>query len=222
MMKRHYKITRIIVCLITLIPLSSCATFRTNLDQACVEQFASSYPAPESSRFILPWKVGESYTLTQGNCTLESHNKVDKQHMAFDFKMPIGTAVHAVEDGRIALVITDYKDTLDNGFLEANHIGIEHEGGIITWYMHLKHDGSVVKVDDEVSRGDVIGYSGNTGSSAYPHLHFYAQQLTEECHNAETKTANLALCPTIPISFLNVSPSKTVLEEFVSYTALPY
>ena len=60
------------------------------------------------------------------------------------------------------------------------------------------------------------------GNSAYPHLHLYAQQITEECHDAENKTAKLELCPVIPISFKNASPNNTVLKEFETYMALPY
>jgi len=202
--------------------LQSCTTFRTHIDQACASRFADKYSMPQKSRFILPWKVGESFTLTQGNCTLESHNFDQKQHMSFDFRMPIGTPIVAIDDGRVVWVVESFKDNVDNDFSQANLIGIEHEGGVLSWYMHLKFQGATVGVGDDVLQGDVIGYSGNTGSSAYPHLHLYAQQLTEECHDAENHTAKLELCPVIPISFKNVSPSIAVLREFKVYTALPY
>lgn len=142
--------------------------------------------------------------------------------MSFDFKMPMGTPVHAIADGRVAAVIEHYKDHTDMGFSQANLIGIEHEGGVVSWYMHLKHKGVIVDVDDKVMRGDVIGYSGNTGNSAYPHLHIYAQQITKECHDPENRTARLELCPPIPISFFNASPNDTVLREWEMYTAEPY
>jgi len=182
----------------------------------------NEYSSPQESRFVLPWKIGESYTLTQGNCTLESHNLAGKQHMAFDFRMPIGTPILAIADGRIAMVVESFKDNNDNDFSQANLIGIEHEGGILSWYAHLKLKGVIVEVDDKVSQGDVIGYSGNTGESAYPHLHLYAQQLTEECFNAERHSVKLERCPQVPISFKNASPSEAVLTEFVTYTALTY
>ena len=93
--------------------------------------------------------------------------------MSFDFKMPIGTPILAADDGRVFIVVEQFRDNIDKGFSEANLIGIEHRGGILTWYTHLSFEGSIVQVDDQVSQGEVIGYSGNTGDSSYPHLHFF-------------------------------------------------
>lgn len=142
--------------------------------------------------------------------------------MSYDFKMPIGTPVLAADEGRVFLVVEQFKDNIDDEFSEANLIGIEHSGGTLTWYAHLTYEGSTVQVDDQVVQGQVIGYSGNTGASSYPHLHFSAQQIIEECHDAEAKTADLGLCPQAPISFRNASPGNPVLKEWVKYTALSY
>jgi len=213
------------VVLLTVVILSllqSCAVFRSDIDNDCVNQFASQYPDPNESRFTLPWNTGKSFMLTQGNCTFESHSLAGDQHMSFDFKMPIGTPILAVDDGRVILVIEQYRDNIDRGFGEANIIGIEHSAGVLTWYVHIMFDGSRVQVDDNVLRGEVIGYSGNTGDSSYPHLHFFAQQLTEHCHDAQARTARLEQCPQIPVSFSNVGPADAVLKEWVTYTAMPY
>lgn len=215
------KIIQFCTVLLVLFILQSCTAFRTHIDKACANQFADKYSDPQNSRFILPWKTGESYQLTQGNCTLESHNLKAQQHMAFDFKMPIGTAIHASDDGRVAVVIENFRDNIDDKYHQANLIGLEHESGILTWYAHLMLNGAVVEVDDKVKKGQLIGYSGNTGDSAYPHLHFYAQQLTKECHDAENRTAKLELCPLIPVSFQNAQPNDRILKEWQRYTAHP-
>lgn len=47
---------------------------------------------------------------------------------------------------------------------------LEHENGIQTRYAHLAK--TVVKAGDEIKKGDVIGYLGNTGISTGPHLHY--------------------------------------------------
>ena len=221
-MNQITKANSLVIVLFSLLVVQSCATIRTHIDENCVAVFASEYPLPQDSRFILPWQVGESYQLTQGNCTSESHSVSAKQHMAFDFKMPIGTTLVAVDAGRVFAVVEQFKDGTDDRADETNFIGIEHKGGFLSWYAHLTLNGALVKVGDQVSQGDVIGSSGDTGNSAYPHLHFYVQQLNSECHDAETKTADFALCPQVPVSFSNASPGHAVLEEWVSYTALPY
>ena len=217
---RHKATIVLTVVLMSLV--QSCAVFRSNIDESCVDRFADQYPAPQESRFVLPWHIGQRFKLTQGNCTFESHSLSNKQHMSFDFKMPIGTPILAADDGRVFIVVEQFKDNIDSDFDEANYVGVEHDGGILTWYMHLTFEGSLVQVDDQVSRGETIAYSGNTGDSSYPHLHFFAQQIIEECHNAEARTADLALCPQVPISFSNASPGDAVLKEWETYTALPY
>jgi murein DD-endopeptidase MepM/ murein hydrolase activator NlpD len=54
----------------------------------------------------------------------------------------------------------------------SNHIVIKHEDGTYAEYQHLKLHGVLVKPSQQVSKNQRIGYSGNTGSTAGPHLHF--------------------------------------------------
>ncbi|MGI9294973.1 MAG: M23 family metallopeptidase [Pseudomonadales bacterium] len=142
--------------------------------------------------------------------------------MAFDFKMPIGTPIYAADKGRIAIVVERFKDNVDSAFKQANYIVIKHEDGFLSHYAHLTFKGSEVHVGDVVSRGDLIGYSGNTGQSDYPHLHFFVQRLVEGCFESETRSSNLVVCPQVPIAFSNSDPSGAILREGVTYTAMPY
>lgn len=55
---------------------------------------------------------------------------------------------------------------------DGNRIEIRHENDEYTAYEHLMCKGSVVVLGDVIETGKLIGYSGNTGYSDSPHLHF--------------------------------------------------
>ena len=62
--------------------------------------------------------------------------------------------------------------------LEGNYVTIDHGGGIVTKYFHLKY-GSIpasARVGATVQKGTVIGVMGNTGDSYGAHLHFQIEQ----------------------------------------------
>lgn len=83
-------------------------------------------------------------------------------HDGTDFNAEIGTPVAAAADGTI--IMAQYY----GGYGRA--IKVDHGGGVVTMYAHLSS--YAVDVGQEVSAGQVIGYSGNTGTSTGPHLHF--------------------------------------------------
>ena len=51
-----------------------------------------------------------------------------------------------------------------------NYTCVDHGGGLSSCYAH--QSSYAVSSGDQVDQGEVIGYSGNTGSSTGPHLHF--------------------------------------------------
>ncbi len=66
-----------------------------------------------------------------------------------------------------------YKGEPNRSFGEdANFITIKHNDGTYGKYVHLKQNGVEVQVGDIVQRGDFLGYSGHTGFTNGPHLHF--------------------------------------------------
>lgn len=94
---------------------------------------------------------------------LDPFTKAPKMHYGMDFSAPIGTPVYATGDGEVVRA-----DNRSSGF--GNHIRVDHGSGYITLYAHLSDYN--VTVGQEVKRGDVIGYVGNTGRSRGPHLHY--------------------------------------------------
>ena len=83
-------------------------------------------------------------------------------HAGIDIAVPEGTPIRAADSGRVALA------QYYGGY--GNYTCIDHGGGLSTCYGH--QSGFAVSSGDSVTQGDVIGYSGNTGSSTGPHLHF--------------------------------------------------
>ncbi|HPE94744.1 MAG TPA: peptidoglycan DD-metalloendopeptidase family protein [Bacillota bacterium] len=83
-------------------------------------------------------------------------------HYGIDFPCDTGTEVYAVEDGTV--VMSEYRGGY--GWL----IVIYHGGGIQTYYAH--NSKLLVSVNDTIVKGQLIAYSGNTGKSTGPHLHF--------------------------------------------------
>jgi murein DD-endopeptidase MepM/ murein hydrolase activator NlpD len=100
---------------------------------------------------------------------------------AYDLATSIGTPVYAMRTGRVIAIQDRYPD---NGggqdkISQFNYVMIEHDGGYRSVYVHLKQTfGSLVniKVGDRVEKGQLIGYSGNSGWSTGPHLHIEIQK----------------------------------------------
>lgn len=89
--------------------------------------------------------------------------KIKKFHSGMDFSVDTGTPIFATGDGKV---------TRANNQLSGygNLIEVEHGYGYITRYAHLSKYN--VKAGQVVKRGDIIAYSGSTGRSSGPHLHY--------------------------------------------------
>ena len=89
--------------------------------------------------------------------------KHQKMHTGLDFTAPIGTPVQATGEGVV-------EDVLHERSGYGQHVIIDHGFGYKTLYGHLSK--VTVKRGQRLSRGEVLGLVGSTGTSTGPHLHY--------------------------------------------------
>lgn len=125
----------------------------------------------------------ENFSLKPERAQFHEHSWMQ---YALDFAMPIGTSLYAALEGEVVEVSDGFviggPDTSLVG--KVNMIVIAHEQDEFTHYGHLSA-GIKVRRKRMVERGDLLGYSGLTGYTTYPHLHFSVSILDS---NLEYKT----------------------------------
>lgn len=103
---------------------------------------------------------------------------------AYDFGVPIGMPVYAMQGGRVIGLRDKYPDKGGRrGNAEKfNFIWLEHSNGVRSAYIHLQQNFKKkipIKLNDWVKTGDLIGYSGNSGWSSAPHLHVEVHSISD-------------------------------------------
>lgn len=88
---------------------------------------------------------------------------VSKMHEGVDIHNDVGTPVYATGDGTV-----EFSGPTGSGYGIA--LEINHGFGYKSWYAHLSK--CVARPGQHVKRGALIAYSGNTGRSTGPHLHY--------------------------------------------------
>ena len=86
-----------------------------------------------------------------------------QQNDGINVAVPEGTPIKAAEDGVVAYAGNELKSY-------GNLVLVRHSNGYVTAYAHASE--IMVKRDDHVKRGQIIGKAGQTGSVAAPQLHF--------------------------------------------------
>ena len=113
----------------------------------------------------ITWKTPMSYRAFTSPFGYRIHpiQGIKKFHYGVDLSAPSGTPIYATRAG-----------TVDTASYQAggagNYVQINHGDGYRSIYMHMTR--YVVKVGQNVSQGQLIGYCGSTGGSTGPHLHF--------------------------------------------------
>lgn len=112
--------------------------------------------------FLWPMPTSTTITSTFGYRDKPSVEGATSYHGGIDIACSEGSEVLAAADGTV--IYASYLGTAGNAVV------ISHGSGVSTCYYHLSAYNC--SVGDSVSRGQVVAYSGNTGASTGPHLHF--------------------------------------------------
>lgn len=158
-----------LVLFILLIPVAALAQD----DYSVRDLKAGKFIQDSSYIYTLPFEDNKKVFLIQAYESKMSH----RGERALDFKIKKKTKICAARGG----VVTAAREDSDKGGLkpenlsDGNYVTIKHSDGSVAHYWHLNKDGVMVNVGDTVKTGQWIGLSGNTGYSAFAHLHFEVQ-----------------------------------------------
>ena len=127
-------------------------------------------PSDSEEIYWLPFASNKTESIYQGYNGKFSH----QNSYSLDFSHKLGSEVYASRSGKVV----NTKSNSDQSCLTKdcakfnNKIIILHDDGTFAEYVHLRKNGVIVNNGDDVKQGQLIGYSGNTGWSNGPHLHF--------------------------------------------------
>ncbi|WP_233144744.1 M23 family metallopeptidase [Methyloprofundus sedimenti] len=127
--------------------------------------------------YIPPFASYKKFQISQAFNGPFSHTDEQNKY-AVDLAMPEGSEVHAARAGVVMSLENDYfKGGIDKQAYKerANSITILHDDGSMAVYAHLQVDRAQVYAGMRIGVGQLIAYSGNTGFSSGPHLHFAVQ-----------------------------------------------
>ena len=197
--------------------------------------FVEVYPDPATSPYVLPYQVGMSFLVNNGNCgryithrpnctALNSNGQLvdcGDGRYAYDFAMPVGIAILAARGGRVIFVENSVSNDTNNG--NGNQVNILHADNTVAAYLHFTPNTILVSVGDVVSKGDVLGMSGSSGftdppGESNPHLHIIVYRPPF----IDCGITDASGCVSAPVTFSNANPPDIPLIQDEIYEALPY
>ncbi len=122
---------------------------------------------PPKSTGVLAWPLQDiRYTQHFG---ARSSLYRGKPHNGSDFAAPLGSPVFASADGTV-MAVDNNDQSAFRKYQYGRYVLVKHSNNLATLYAHLSRQ--TVGAGQAVRRGELIGYSGSTGYSTGPHLHF--------------------------------------------------
>lgn len=129
----------------------------------------------------------ECRVLKSGSCEItqgysSNHKGVDIVGAGYTLQWEV-----AHTDGEVVEVVNNCNyNTYPNGdHIYGNYVKIRHDNGYYTLYGHIAYGTVKVSKGQRVSRGDTLGYMGNTGYSNGGHLHWEVRNPSDERINPE-------------------------------------
>ena len=163
-----------------------------NIQQLSFEEIKSYYNTnKEKMKHIPAIKPTEGIILSGFGMRYHPVLGYDRQHDGLDFRANVGSKIFATGDGTVKHA--DLKGTYGRLLI------IDHDYSYESYYAHLSSFAKGIKPGTKVKRGDLIGFSGESGMVEGPHLHY-------EVHKKDD-----------PIDPLNYLFADTTPEEYMMY-----
>ena len=141
-------------------------------DNTRVHAFGKDVVIPDTFRIDM---TGFAMPTTNTKITSKFGPRRRRMHNGIDVKVYIGDTIRAAFGGKVRMVKYERR-----GY--GKYVVIRHDNGLETIYGHLSKQ--MVKEDQYVEAGEVIGLGGNTGRSTGSHLHFETRFLGQAINPA--------------------------------------
>jgi hypothetical protein len=172
----------------------------------------ASAEACDAPAYQFPWRCDKQHLCTADNADDGHHEAGSISEFAYDFSMASDTKLRAARGGVVKIIhmetepgdpcyqgcgtVSDYCANKCGD--KANILTIRHSDGTVSQYVHLNAAAPGLHEGQRVEQGELIAYSGNTGWSTGPHLHFMVMK----------KGCTSTHCQSIPIEFAGVDHVK--------------
>ncbi len=165
------------------------------MERARAWKLLGTLPLPGSGELATPVKG------VVGGCGYFGCPRPGHIHSGVDFLAATGTPIHAAEAGEVVSVQSPSRS---GGY--GNFVCVQHRPHLATCYAHMSAFAASIRPGARVTRGQVIGLVGSTGSSSAPHLHFEVRRGPAAC----------SACAVDPLQMLSGAVPDAALPEMVA------